>query len=544
MKIKNPLRLATRLGAALVHTLSRTRIGVRLTAGFAILLAMTVTAVAVGWLQLRVMQAEFQEVTVNTLPAILLVGDMRTDVEEVRRNQIRLLSAADALARKRIVSAINDTRGLLKTLYETYGQDRASGEQEQAILKALGDKLQAYEKLSQQIESQAQADDSTADAGAVVQQLQDAVYGDAFSAFGAVLAQMDELKALNLQRSRDAESRGNTTYQQGQLAMAVTASVALLLGLLLSWALTHSVVLPLRGAVSAMSRIADGQLNAHIDAQGKDELADMLRALAKMQDGLQHIVSDIRATSSSVANSSGEIAAGNLDLSNRTEEQAASLEETAASMEQLTVTVQHSADTAQQVSTLAAEASRAADHGAQVVSRVVDTMQGIQHSSNRIAEIIGVIDSIAFQTNILALNAAVEAARAGEQGRGFAVVASEVRNLAQRSANAAKEIRVLIKDSADTVKNGSRLVGEAGQGMQEVRSQVRKVEDLVGTILAASREQRSGIEQINQAVGQLDRTTQQNAALVEQASAASASLNQQAGRLMQVMAVFSLPVAD
>ena len=521
------------------------RVGTRLTAGFALLLTLAITAAAVGGLQLRVMQADFRDVTANTLPSMLLVGDMRTDVEEVRRNQIRLASAPDAYARTRIVSAIVDTRSLLQTLYETYGQDRLQGEQDRALWQTLGSKLQAYEQLSKQIETLAQSEEAPAEGAdaapsTIAPQLLDAIYGDAFAAFGAVLVQLDELKALNLQRSREAEERGNATYGTGQRVLALTAAAALVLGALLSWWLTRGVVVPLRDAVGAMRRMAQGQLDTTIAIRGKDELADMLRALSTLQDSLHHIVRDIRASSASVASASGEIAAGNRDLSNRTEAQAAHLEETSASMQQLTATVQHSAETAQQVAQLATEASLAADRGAAVVGEVVDTMQGIQTSSDRISEITSVIDGIAFQTNILALNAAVEAARAGEQGRGFAVVASEVRSLAQRSANAAKEITLLITDSAQTVRHGSRLVGEAGQGMQDIRAQVRKVTGLVGEILTTSTEQRTGIAQISQAVTQLDEATQQNAALVEQASAAAASLTQQADRLMDVVAVFRL----
>lgn len=540
MKIKNPLLIVARISTGLVKGLGHLRVGTRLTAGFGLLLAMTITAVAVGWLQLRVMQTDFHEVTVNTLPAILLIGDMRSDAEEVRRNQIRLVSTPDAYARKRIVGAINDSRGLLKTLYDTYQQNMAKTSQAQEFITALGAKLQTYEQLSLKIESQAQTEDESVDAATLSQQLQDAVYGDAFSAFSAVLAQMDDLKSLHLQASREAEAHGNATYDKGQMAMAITAAVALALGVLLSWALTRSVVVPLHGAVTAMRRMADGKLDTAIQMQGTDELSDMLGALSTMQHGLRGIVMDIRSISTFVANASGEIAAGNLDLSNRTEEQAANLEETTASMQDLTHSIQQNTETARQVDQLAAEASNAADSGTQVVSKVVDTMQGIQKSSDRISEITGVIDSIAFQTNILALNAAIEAARAGEQGRGFAVVASEVRNLAQRSASAAKEIKALINDSAQTVKHGSRLVGEAGQGMQDIRTKVRKVTNLIGEILTISTEQRSGIEQINQAVGQLDRVTQQNAALVEEASAASENLKQQAGQLMEVMSAFSV----
>jgi methyl-accepting chemotaxis protein len=259
-----------------------------------------------------------------------------------------------------------------------------------------------------------------------------------------------------------------------------------------------------------------------------------------MNKELVAMIVKVRAGTETIASGSGQIAAGNLDLSARTEQQAASLEETASSMEELTATVKQNADHAHQASKLAVSASQVAVKGGEVVAEVVGTMASINDSSKRIAEIIGVIDGIAFQTNILALNAAVEAARAGEQGRGFAVVASEVRNLAQRSAAAAKEIKALIDDSVEKVEAGSRLVNEAGTTMQDVVESVKRVTDIMGEITSASREQSEGIEQVNQAIGQMDQVTQQNAALVEQAAAATESMQDQARNLTEVVSVFKL----
>uniref|UniRef100_UPI003B3A691B methyl-accepting chemotaxis protein n=3 Tax=Herbaspirillum TaxID=963 RepID=UPI003B3A691B len=259
-----------------------------------------------------------------------------------------------------------------------------------------------------------------------------------------------------------------------------------------------------------------------------------------MNDSLRGIVANVRTGTDTISTASAEIAAGNLDLSGRTEQQASSLEETASAMEELISTVRQNADNARQASQLAQSASSVAEQGGGVVSQVVDTMGAINASSRKIVDIISVIDGIAFQTNILALNAAVEAARAGEQGRGFAVVASEVRSLAQRSASAAKEIKELINDSVEKVGDGSRLVEQAGVTMQEVVSSVRHVTDIVAEISAASAEQTSGIEQINLAITQMDQVTQQNAALVEQAAAAAASMQNQAGRLAQMVSVFRI----
>jgi len=263
-----------------------------------------------------------------------------------------------------------------------------------------------------------------------------------------------------------------------------------------------------------------------------------------MNDGLVKSVSQVRTGIDTIATASSQIAAGNLDLSSRTEEQASSLEETASSMEELTSTVKQNADNARQANQLAVSASGVAEKGGAVVSRVVDTMEDINASAKKIVDIIGVIDGIAFQTNILALNAAVEAARAGEQGRGFAVVASEVRNLAQRSAAAAKEIKTLIGDSVDKVELGSKLVEEAGVTMDEVVQSVRHVTDIMSEIMAASQEQSAGIEQVNQAIGQMDQVTQQNAALVEEAAAAAESLNEQAAKLAEAVSVFKLDGAN
>jgi methyl-accepting chemotaxis protein len=286
--------------------------------------------------------------------------------------------------------------------------------------------------------------------------------------------------------------------------------------------------------------VADGDLTGTIVVTSKDETGQLLQALQDMNNGLVRIVTQVRMGTDTIATASSQIATGNLDLSSRTEEQASSLEETASSMEELTSTVKQNADNARQSNQLAMTASEVAVRGGAVVSQVVETMGSINDSANKIVDIIGVIDGIAFQTNILALNAAVEAARAGEQGRGFAVVASEVRNLAQRSASAAKEIKTLIDDSVEKVGTGSRLVNEAGATMGEVVESVRRVTDIMSEITAASQEQTDGIEQINQAVMQMDQVTQKNAALVEEAAAAAESLQDQASNLLQVVSVFKL----
>ncbi|MDR0243744.1 MAG: methyl-accepting chemotaxis protein [Burkholderia sp.] len=305
--------------------------------------------------------------------------------------------------------------------------------------------------------------------------------------------------------------------------------------------LTRKITAPIGSAVDVARTVADGDLGSRIEVSGNDETRDLLDALRTMNERLIGIVGRVRDSSNSIAHAVSEIASGNLDLSQRTEEQAASLQETAATMEEFTSTVRLNAENAQQASTLAANASDVAQRGSSVVGRVVDTMTEIGQSSSKIADITGIIEGIAFQTNILALNAAVEAARAGEQGRGFAVVASEVRSLAQRSSTAAKEIKELISASVQTIQDGSALAGEAGKTMSDVTQAVARVTDIMGEIAAASAEQSRGIDQVNLTITQMDETTQQNAALVEQAAAASKSLEAQGRELSETVAAFRMP---
>jgi len=324
--------------------------------------------------------------------------------------------------------------------------------------------------------------------------------------------------------------------------IGITA-LALAIGAGLAWLITRSITRPLATAVDIAETVARGDLTSQVDVTIRDETGRLLLALQNMVQSLVKVVGTVRASSDSIATGSAQIATGNADLSHRTEQQASNLEETAASMEQLSGTVRNSAETARQAAQLARSASEVAVKGGDVVGKVVSTMDEITASSKKIADIIGVIDGIAFQTNILALNAAVEAARAGEQGRGFAVVAGEVRSLAQRSAEAAKEIKTLIGASVDRVETGARLVGDAGTTMEDIVVQVRKVADLIAEISSATVEQTSGIGQVSSAVNQLDQATQQNAALVEQSAAAADNLNQQAATLVEAVKVFKLNMA-
>ncbi|SCX55920.1 methyl-accepting chemotaxis protein [Variovorax sp. EL159] len=351
---------------------------------------------------------------------------------------------------------------------------------------------------------------------------------------------LNDMIAHETELSNQANAQAIAGYAWARNLMLVLGGIAMLVGAAIAWFITRSITRPIGEAVQVAEKVAAGDISSRIDVQSKDETGRLMSALKAMNESLVKIVREVRSGTDTIATASGQIASGNQDLSSRTEQQASSLEQTAASMEELTSTVKQNADNARQANQLAVSASEVAVKGGSVVSQVVDTMGSINASSKKIVDIIGVIDGIAFQTNILALNAAVEAARAGEQGRGFAVVASEVRSLAQRSAAAAKEIKTLIGDSVEKVEEGSKQVAEAGRTMEEIVGSVKRVTDIMGEITAASQEQTSGIEQINQAITQMDQVTQQNAALVEEASAAAQSLQEQAGSLVQAVSVFKL----
>lgn len=353
----------------------------------------------------------------------------------------------------------------------------------------------------------------------------------------------DRIVALSNLQKKLAESRSVVIMDDidsARIAMLATGVAALLLGTTFAWRLTRSITVPIQQALEVAQTVATGDLTSRIQITRSDETGQLLSALKIMNENLDSVVRTVRHSSESIATGSAQIVAGNTDLSQRTEEQAANLEQTAASMEEISSTVKNNAEAARQATQLASSASDAVAQGGEAVSQVVSTMEAITASSQQIGDIIGVIDSIAFQTNILALNAAVEAARAGEQGRGFAVVATEVRGLAQRSAAAAKEIKDLITDSIDKVRAGGVQASAAGESMSDIISQVKRVSDLIAEISAATIEQSSGIGQVGDAVNQLDYVTQQNAALVEESASAADSLSQQATKLVEAVTVFKL----
>ncbi len=350
----------------------------------------------------------------------------------------------------------------------------------------------------------------------------------------------DKLIKLNMDQAKLEYNDSDAAVEKTEVIITSLTIAAAIFGIFIGFLITRGITVPLAEAVGLAQRVANSDLTSVIEVKSKDETGKLMQALKDMTGNLRNVVNGVKASTDNITSAASQISAGNSDLSSRTQEQASALEETAASMEELSSTVKQNAENAKQANQLAVAASGVAIKGGQVVGEVVGTMSSINDSSRKIVDIISVIDGIAFQTNILALNAAVEAARAGEQGRGFAVVAAEVRNLAQRSAAAAKEIKQLIGDSVDKVENGTKLVAQAGETMEEIVTSVKRVTDIMGEIAAASAEQSSGIDQINNAVTQMDQVTQQNAALVEEAAAAAESLEDQAQELTVAVSVFKI----
>lgn len=367
-----------------------------------------------------------------------------------------------------------------------------------------------------------------------------AVHGPMDTLFLPVREKMNALINLQLNEAKAEYAKSQEIYYWVRNSCIAGVTLGLVIAFFIGWWLVRAITLPLQGAIKIASAVASGDLTQNIEVTSNDETGRLMEALKDMNSSLVRIVGQVRLGTDAIATGSVEIANGNQDLSARTEQQASSLEETASSLEELTSTVKQNAENAQEANALAQSASKVADMGGQVISHVVSTMGSISDSSKKIANIISVIDGIAFQTNILALNAAVEAARAGEQGRGFAVVAAEVRSLAQRSSAAAKEIKELIENSVDHVDAGTKLVNEAGMTMREVMTSIQRVTNIMSEIASASSEQTAGIEQINQAVSQMDRMTQQNAALVEQAAAAAEAMRDQAEGVSQTVRMFRI----
>ncbi|MFP3794992.1 methyl-accepting chemotaxis protein [Paraburkholderia sp. SIMBA_027] len=513
--------------------LSHLKIGPRLSAGFAVVLLLLGAVGGIGLLQASRIYDGTLALGDDWLPSVQTLGRLRSVADDVRRTSLRSLLAVDAAdkdaLRTQHAQFITDFAATL----DAYSKLVSSAE-ERRCYDEINAAWTAYLDHDKQLQTLADAGDSgAADARALAS-------GASAKSFATAQSLINDDIKLNQQGAEAEVARAKSAYA-GAFAWTIgLIALAIALGIVIALVITRSITAPLARAVSVAETVARGDLTARIDVTGNDEASQLLSALRHMNERLVDLVARVRTGSEGIATAAAQIAAGNTDLSQRTEEQAASLEETAASMEELTATVKQNADNATQGNTLAGQASSTATRGGEVVGRVVDTMRGISQSSEQVAQIISVIEGIAFQTNILALNAAVEAARAGEQGRGFAVVAGEVRTLAQRSATAAKEIKDLIATSVERVNNGTALVDDAGRTMSEIVQSVRRVADLMGEITAASGEQRTGIEQVSQAVSQMDEVTQQNAALVEEASAAAQSLSTQAGALRELVSVFKV----
>ena len=505
------------------------KIGTRLTLAFSILLLITAGIAGMGVWRLESLKEANQAIATVHTQRSLLTQRWASWIEAnwVRTSAVMRSSDPVFLATlRKDMAAASDSVSAAQKQIEAMVQD----EQSRALMADVAQKRKAYSELRASLQKRlAQGDD-------VSQELETRLKPLADSYLNSVFQVADSAAKSLLAVQADAQASATTS----QMVLAAGAALALLAGLLLGALTTRSITRPIQRAADVAGAIRNGDLTSQIDASGKDETAQMLRRLAGMQDNLRNIVANVRQGSEAVATASAQIASGNNDLSGRTEEQASALEQTAASMEQLGSTVRQNADNARQANQLALNASTVAVQGGDVVAQVVGTMKGINDSSRQIADIIGVIDGIAFQTNILALNAAVEAARAGEQGRGFAVVASEVRSLAQRSAEAAKEIKALITASVERVAQGTQQADLAGETMTEVVGAIRRVTDIMGEISAASSEQSTGVAQVGEAITQMDQTTQQNAALVEQSAAAADSLQRQAQELVQAVAVFRL----
>ena len=512
-------------------SLKNLKIGTRLGLGFAAMLLLMAVIAGTGFLRLASVGQSTDEMIAHALVKERLANQWSNLLGPTIVRSFAMVKATDPAVVAYFAKARADSSALINPVQKKLEELLTSPEEKKlyaGVADARAVVLEVIEKINK-LKAAGQSDEAS-------------TMADNQFASGLVVYEEAVAKLAAYQRDKiDVLSKGILAdHESGQTLLLLLSAIALVLGALFAWRLTLGIVRPLGHAVTVAETVAAGDLSADIVVQSRDETGQLMHALREMNASLAKVVGEVRSGTETIATASSQIASGNQDLSSRTEEQASSLEETAASMEELTSTVKQNADNARQANQLAVSASEVAVKGGSVVSQVVGTMGSINASSKKIVDIIGVIDGIAFQTNILALNAAVEAARAGEQGRGFAVVASEVRSLAQRSAAAAKEIKTLIGDSVEKVEQGSKQVAEAGRTMDEIVGSVKRVTDIMGEITSASQEQTSGIEQINQAISQMDQVTQQNAALVEEASAAAQSLQEQAGSLVQAVSIFKL----
>ncbi len=514
-----PLKLATRLGLAFFSL---------------VLLTLALGGFAIS--RLMVVHDGATDLATNWLPSIKALGELRTSANQIRRNEADHVLSVDSAEMAAIEKRLEAQREEFHQRTEKFTA-LISATEERVAYESFKKHKERFLTAHTQLLALSRGGEKT------IAETRGFFRGESRTAFNEMVGELGRLVEINEKGSQAAVAAADSAYRGAFLwtiAILVAAmAIAFALALWIIRSVTRQLGAEPAEAANLARRVADGDLSVAIALRAGDTTS-LMAALKRMQDSLSDIVHTVRGNAEGVATASGQISQGTTDLSSRTEEQASALEETSASMKELATTVNQNADAAQEGSRLAVDASAVAARGGEVVSQVVDTMKGINDSSRKIADIISVIDGIAFQTNILALNAAVEAARAGEQGRGFAVVAGEVRTLAQRSAEAAKEIKSLITDSVERVGQGSQLVDQAGSTMNEVVASIQRVSELMSRISSASLQQSAGVAQIGEAVNQMDITTQQNAALVEESAAAADSLKQQALQLVQAVAVFKL----
>ena len=507
------------------------KISTRLAGAFGLLVLLLVGLAVAAYSQLSSIHDDTLDLADKWLPSVQVVNQMQTQATGNRVAVATHILNTDEAAMGGIEQEITQGRDKLAKQRQTY-EKLISSPEEKRLYEEFSAAWKKYAETNDKVLAHSRKNEND-QARALLQ-------GESRQNYVAAMALLDKLVELNGAGAEQSKAASERSYSVALTTLFVTAALAIAVAVVAALWLIRSITGPLARAVHAADLVAAGDLTVQIQADSQDETGKLLQSLDKMQQSLVRTVSTVRQNAESVASASAQIASGNHDLSARTESQASALEETAASMEELGSTVRQNADNARQANQLAVSASTVAVQGGEVVSQVVETMKGITTASNKIADIIGVIDGIAFQTNILALNAAVEAARAGEQGRGFAVVASEVRSLAGRSAEAAKEIKSLIGASVERVEQGNVQAERAGQTMTEVVNAIRRVTDIMGEISAASSEQSAGVSQVGEAVTQMDQATQQNAALVEQMAAAAGSLSGQARELVEAVAVFKL----
>ena len=511
------------------------RIATKLIVSFGAVLFLTLIMGVCSLLSMGQVNQASSDLAENWMPSVQAVLALRVDIGELRRWELSHLMVDEEQAMAQYDQRMTATLATLATDRARYEklisspEEKASYERFALSLQELlkdNDKLLALSRAGQKAEARA------------------IVVGSSAATIGTLIEEVNQLVKINIDGGNEASTQATATFHTARWTAIGLLALNIGIGMVLALWVARIVSAPLREAVVLARGVADGDLTRSIAVQSACETGQLMQALKDMTGNLQDLVSQVRSGTDTIATASSQIASGNQDLSSRTEEQASSLQQTASSMEELTSTVRVNADNARQANQLAINAADIASRGGAVVSEVVSTMGSINESSRKIVDIISVIDGIAFQTNILALNAAVEAARAGEQGRGFAVVASEVRNLAQRSASAAKEIKALIDDSVHKVEAGSALVDKAGTTMGEIVGAISRVTSIMTQIADASEEQQMGIEQVNMAITQMDQVTQQNAALVEEAAAAAASMQDQSSRLAEAVSVFKLDMAQ